>query len=256
MHVLTGASHVGDLLFAVKSFLSHYESPIALVIHGDPSVEADTAETIRHHFPEARLFLKDERDATVLPRLQGQGLARCRAFREANVFGERLVDTAVLSKGRIVINMDTDCLTFAPLDRLRSLVQKGVVTHIQDPNPQPFSVTDQEAERRFKVKPIRHFNAGLCAFPSGRLDLEQIEAWLSRPGYPMESHYAEQTILAALAALGKAEALPKKKYTFGEKGKISPRFVHYAGHYLSETRIAMRRDGQRKVLDHLREAHE
>jgi hypothetical protein len=260
LHVLTGASQIGDLIFSVKSFLHHYNGSIALVIHTDPSIGSGGGRTIQRHFPSARVFMKEERDAIVLPKLAERGLTQCQVFRETNVFGERLIDTAVLSKGRIIINMDTDCLTFASLDRLHSLVQEGVAAHIQDPNPQPFSISDQEAKSRFKVEPVRHFNAGLCAFPSPQLDLQKIEEWISEPEYPMESHYAEQTILASLAAQGKSEALPQKEYAFcgqkngGQESTETARFVHYAGHYLSEARVAMRRDGQRKVLSRLEEA--
>jgi hypothetical protein len=255
LHVLTGAAHVGDLLFAVKSFLVHYKDMIALVIHGDPSVEADTAETIRYHFPEARLFRKEERDATVLPYLEDQGLARCRAFREANVFGERLVDTAVLSRGNIVVNMDTDCLAFRPLSEFRSLLEQSPTpaVHAHDPDREPFCISNSEAQARFGVKPTPHFNAGFCAIPTERLDLARVESWLEEDGYPMGSHFAEQTILAALSAIGPSRQLPEDTYDVGRfQNEEEATFIHYAAHYLSKTRIAMRRRGQLKVLDQLK----
>ena len=254
--MLTGSSSLGDLLYAAKSFVERYRNPVTLVIHGDGTLSASDKERLAGHLPEGEILLKEERDKKTIPYLKKHDLEHCRAFREANVFGRRLVDTSVLSKGRMVINMDTDCLSFDTLGRLRSLVEEEAITYIQDPKPQPFSLSSQEAKRRFEVKPIRHFNAGLCAFPSAQLDLEQIETWLTRPGYPMESHYAEQTILAALAALGKSKALPRKEYTFGRRSTETVRFVHYADHYLSKTRISMRRDGQKEILRQLEKATE
>lgn len=252
LHLLTGTGSVGDLLYAAKSFVTHYGAPIALVIHGDGTLTPTDTRRLARHFPDGRVFTKDERDEQVLPVLERRELGHCKAFRDANVFGERLVDVSVLSRGRMVINMDTDCLAFSSLDALRAVASDEVAGYIQDPQARPFSISDRAARDRFGVEPVRHFNAGLCAFPQERLDLNRVESWLTPSGYPMETHYAEQTILAALAALGASRPLPTPAYTFGVAGDETA-FVHYADHYLSETRVAMRRDGQKHVLRELTE---
>jgi hypothetical protein len=251
LHVLTGRTHVGDLLFAVKSFVHYYPGSVALVIHGDPSVDRNTAQILQRHLPEARIFRKEERDERVHPRLKEERLHNCVEFRKANVFGERLIDTIALSKGRVVVNMDTDCLSFRPLNQLQSLLQGGSLpaVYVQDPKPKPFSVSSEAAQKRFGVKPVAHFNAGFCAFPRERLRLDRIEHWLEEPGYPLTSHYAEQTMLAAFAGLGAFEPLPAAEYDVGRRrSETEAAFIHYAGHYLSSTRIAMRRNGQAAVL--------
>ena len=248
LHLLTGKKHVGDLIYAAKSFIREYESPISLVIHGDGTLQTVDMQSIRAHFPYGQIYTKKARDKAVIPFLEHEDLGSCVKFREANVFGERLVDTAVLAQSTMVINLDTDCLSFAPLDELRSHIENCNVTYIKDPQEHPYSISKQDAQDRFGTIPVPYFNAGLCAFPKEQLNLDRVEQWLRPPGYPASTHYAEQTILAALAALGPAQPLSTENYTFDWQDKKAA-FIHYAGHYLSKTRVVMRQYGQKHILE-------
>ena len=257
MHILTGKSHIGDLLFAVKSFFLNYDGQFSLVIHGDQSVNIKSKKIIQYYLPSAKILLKEERDKFVLPKLKQSGLEKCIEFRKTNVFGERLIDTILFSQNSIIINMDTDCLSFSDLSIFKSFIEqdKDVSVYAIDPNPEPYCLSRQVIKEHFGISPVKHFNAGFCALPREVLDLELIEEWLNKfENYPMQSHFAEQTLLAIFANMVENKPLPKGHYNIGRTiTENEASFIHYAGHYLSSTRIAMRKIGQSKILNRLKQ---
>lgn len=257
VHMLTGAKHYVDLLYAAKSFISNYQAPISLIIHGDTSVTDDIIKKIHKHLPQAKIFTKQQRDEIVVPKLEALGLKYCQLFREINVFGAKLIDAFLLSHSQKVILLDTDCLTLKPLHRLRKLANsdEAVNVYAKDPQPYPYSISKEQIQKNFGVDIIPYFCAGFCVINGQTINLNIIEKWLSTPGYPSSCHYAEQTITAALVSQSATVMLPDNEYNTGRLYDESTcSFIHYCGHYLSATRIAMRKIGQLIVLQKLQES--
>ncbi|BDA72907.1 hypothetical protein CAL7716_070730 [Calothrix sp. PCC 7716] len=257
VHMLTGAKHYVDLLYAAKSFIYNYQAPISLIIHADTSVTDDVIKNIHKHLPKAKIFTRQQRDEIVVPKLEVLGLKYCQQFREINVFGAKLIDAFLLSHSQKVILLDTDCLAFKPLHRLRKLVDnnEAVNVYAKDPQPYPYSLSEKQIQEYFGVQIIPYFCAGFCVINRQTIDLNITEKWLSTPGYPSYSHYAEQTITAALVSQSARVMLPENEYNTGRIYDESQcDFIHYCGHYLSETRIAMRHIGQSIVLQKLKKS--
>lgn len=255
VHMLTGRPQYVDLLYAAKSFLCFYRAPVSLVVHGDRSLTPELIDRIRRHLPGVTVFPKPERDALIDPELRKRGLENCRVFREVNPFATKIIDAPLLSSSERICLLDTDCLAFRALDGLSDILRQGNAKWIfaRDPNEFPYCLTPEEAPRFFGFPLATHLNSGFCVVEPRELDLSTIEGWLGVDGYPIHSHFAEQTILAALASRGGLMFLPDADFnTGGTRKETECSLIHYCGHYLSRTRIAMRRDGQSLLVQSLK----
>jgi hypothetical protein len=254
VHMLTGAKHHVDLLYAAKSFVHHYHSPISLVIHADLSVTEDIIKRLERHLPQAKIFTRQMRDELIEPELDKRGLKQCKNFRQINVFASKLIDTFILSHSDQVILLDTDCLALKSLHRLQELISfhPDVNVFAKDPKTYPYSITPEQIKTYFGVDILPNLCAGFCVINRRLIDFELIENWLSTEQYPLKSHYAEQTITAALVSQSQVTILPEDEYNTGRlQNEKTCSFIHYCGHYLSRTRIAMRSIGQQIVLKQL-----
>jgi hypothetical protein len=254
VHMLTGAKHHLDLLYAAKSFVYHYQAPVSLIVHADLSVDEEIIQKIRRHLPQAKIFTRQERDRLIEPDLEKRGLKYCQQFRRSNVFGAKLIDAFVLSQSDKIILLDTDCLAFKPLHRLRELVHcsQPINVFAKDPEEYPYSLSSEAIKQSFGVDVKPNLCAGFCLINCQLMDFNRIEEWLSTPGYPMHHHFAEQTITAALASQSDLVLLPDDEFNTGRShDEETCSFIHYCGHYLSKTRIAMRKIGQSIVLKQL-----
>lgn len=254
VHMLTGAKHHVDLLYAAKSFVYHYQAPVSLIIHADTTVTEEVIKQLERHLPQVKIFTRQERDKLVKPELEKRGLKHCQEFRRVNVFGAKLIDVFLLSCSAKVILLDTDCLAFKSLHRLRELasVYPPVNVFSKDPQAYPYSISSEHIKQYFRVDIKPHLCAGFCLLNCQIVDFNVVEKWLSTPGYPMNSHYAEQTITAALVSQGDVVMLPDNEYNTGRlQDEKTCSFIHYCGHYLSGTRIAMRMIGQSIVQKQL-----
>lgn len=255
VHMLTGAKHHIDLLYAAKSFVHHYQAPVSLIVHADTTVTKDVINRLERHLPQVKIFTRQMRDESIEPELERRGLKQCKKFRDTNVFAAKLLDAFILSHSDRVILLDTDCLAFKSLQRLREWVNcdSAVNVFAKDPQAYPYSITAEQIKKKFGVDIKPHLCAGFCLIDRRIIELNIVEKWLSSEGYPMSNHYAEQTITAALVSQRDVVILPENEYNTGRsQDEKSCSFIHYCGHYLSKTRIAMRMIGQSIVLKQLR----
>ncbi len=255
VHMLTGVKQHIDLLYAAKSFAHHYQKPISLVIHADTSVNERVIDRIKRHLPQAKIFTRQQRDQRVEPELERRGLKYSLRFRQVNVFGAKLIDAFLLSSQNKIILLDTDCLSFKPLSQLHKFDNINSLESVfaKDPHPYPYSISPKAIQNNFGLEVKPYLCTGFCILNLQSIDLNFIEKWLSTPGYPMNCHYAEQTMIAAMVSLGDVVMLPEHEYNTGRQvDEETSSFIHYCGHYLSDTRIAMRKTGQAIVLEQLR----
>lgn len=253
IHMLTGVKHHVDLLYAAKSFIFHYPLPISLIIHADNTLNQKATQRIKRHLPQAKIFTRQMRDDLVEPELERRNLNFCQQFRKINVFGAKLIDAFLLSKSDKLILLDTDCLTLKSLKTLQNLANNSDYNvFAKDPQAYPYSISLEDIKNKFGVDIKSNLCAGFCVLNRQLMDFNTIEKWLSTPNYPMSHHFAEQTITAALVSQTNLIILPEDEYNTGrfyDEKKCT--FIHYCGHYLSKTRIAMRQIGQSMVLKQL-----
>src|SRR5438067_618716 len=82
IHVLTSSQDWLNLIWALKSFYSASGRHYALCIHEDGSLAREEMQTLRTHFPDARIISKSEADVQVQPSLES--FPRCLEFRKTN----------------------------------------------------------------------------------------------------------------------------------------------------------------------------
>lgn len=253
--MLTGRRQYVDLLYAAKSFLRFYRGPASILVHGDVSLTPELARRIKRHLPAATILTKPERDEIIEPELRKRSLDNCIIFRQLNPFATKLIDAPLLSRSERICLLDTDCLAFRALDGVSVALKDAHAKWIfaRDPQPYPYCLTPEQALRHFGFAVEPHLNSGFCILDPGELDLNLINQWLLPKAYPLESHFAEQTILAALASRGGLTFLPESEFNTGRtKTEAECSLIHYCGHYLSGTRIAMRREGQPLLIRSLK----
>lgn len=253
VHMLTGVKQHVDLLYAAKSFLLHYGSPASVVVHGDSSVEEEHIERIKRHLPGVKVFSKKERDEIVEPELEIRGLKKCAEFRRSNVLAAKVIDTHLLATAKRILILDTDCLFFKPPQELRQLAAQAHMPSVvsKDPSSCPYSLPLDKLNEYFSISMKPNINSGLCLIETSLVDLELVEKWLSTPGCPVTSYFAEQTIIAGLVSRSNMMML-SDEYNVGRlKDEASCKFIHYCGHYLGSTRLAMKRTGQAIILKQL-----
>lgn len=245
VHMLTGRSHIPDLFFAAKSFIREFGAPVRLIVHGDNSIGEGEVEFIATHLPDARIISPKESDPLVNDMFERNGLFECARFRRDLVLARKIFDTFVFSNSDRVILLDTDTLSFAPLDELRdhALATEPRNVFGRDPNATPYVSFDFG----FSLEP--YLNSGSSLISLDALRLERVEAWL-KSGFLTGNHFSEQTMLAALATLAGVSLL-SRKYAVGVQPSADAVFSHYCGHKLSAARANMRVCGQRRILERL-----
>lgn len=255
VHMLTGRRQYVDLLYAAKSFLRFYRGPVSILVHGDMSLTPELGNRIKRHLPTATILTKPERDKIVEPQLRQRELHHCILFRKVNPFATKLIDAPLLSAADRICLLDTDCLAFRALDGLSAAVNDPQAKWIfaRDPQSNPYCLSSDQAREHFGFTLEGHLCSGLCVVEPRELDLTLIDRWLSPADYPLDSHFAEQTILAAFATRGGVTFLPESEVNTGRTRKEAEcSLIHYCGHYLSQTRIAMRREGQSLLIRSLK----
>jgi hypothetical protein len=250
---LTGAKHVPDLLYAAKSLAIFYSRPIRLVILGDSTLgESERARIIRH-LPAARIWTRAERDAKVIPLLREEGLIKCLEFREEQVFAARLVDFCLLDQASCFLWLDSDTLALRPLNGMTAALFHSQESSIFGLDPNNAYVFDlPELKQRFGHAVAPHCNAGTCFLHRDTIDLTVLDRWLAMPHYPMSHGWAEQTLIASLASLGRVAYFPHDTYSMGrQRDESICEFIHYCGPKPGPIEVAMLKYGQGMVLRQL-----
>lgn len=251
LHMLCGTRHVADLLYAAKSFICYYPEQVSLVVHGDHSFTRADQARINEHLPNATVYLKAVRDGIIELQLRRRNLQGCLQFRRLNPFGAKLIDAPLLSRADRICLLDSDCIAFSALTELHSAVQGSDNRWIfaADVNDYPYSVSPAHAVELFGAPLPPALCAGFAVIRPADISLDEIDAWLRSEDYPLQHHFAEQTIYAAVASRAGYITLPPTRYNTGRTiAEDDACLIHYCGHYLSKTRLKMRSEGQKRLL--------
>jgi hypothetical protein len=130
-----------------------------------------------------------------------------------------------------------------------------------DPAAETHGLSRERLRALFGVTDVKqHLNGGFCVIHRSAVDHRLLNEWLGVPDFPWSNYFLEQMFLVLLMARDwgrdpKVELLPSDEYNMGrtrEDAEESCALVHYCGHYLSRTRIAMQSVAQPRVWSELR----
>ena len=232
-----------NLIWALKSFYHFAGVTYPLHIH-DGGLDAEGRSVLRAHFPNAWIPSKEETEARVEEVFRRRGLNRCLAYRKNNTMVFKLFDFFALTEARTVISIDSDIVFFArPDELLYGHPGKNVFNRDQSCY---YTVSPEELEESFQIRPVPYINAGLSRVDSRSVDFDAIEQWMASPKLFTEEWVIEQT-LHALCATRYGVELLAPSYMVSTKPGIVENVV--CKHYPGNTRPLLYQEGMRRLAD-------
>jgi hypothetical protein len=211
LHVLTSWQDWLNLIWTLKSFYMASRRNYALCIHEDGSLSRQQLETLREHFPAARVISRVEANDTVLSTLAA--FPRCRAFRESNHLSPKLFDFRHYLQSERMLLLDSDVLFFRePAELLRRIEDKNYCWNTVNRDiASAYTVDGKTVKAQSEVDLIEGFNSGLGLIHKDALRLEWMEEFLGLPGI-LDGHFwrIEQTLQALCSSRFGVELLPSE----------------------------------------------
>ncbi len=234
-----------NLTWALKSYYHFAEVDYPLYIH-DGGLLPGQVEKLQQHFPDATLIPADTADRRVRDTLRRRNLDRCLQYRLKNPSTRKLFDFFGFSEAEYLISIDSDIVFFRRPDLL--ILGDGENPtrnrYNRDASDQWYSMTPDELDEAFGIRPPPRVNSGLSVIRRDSIDLDAIERWLEHPRMFENDWVTEQTLHALCSTVHGLEFLPETYLVDVEPG-LSDDLVckHYPGFF----RKYLYREG----MDHL-----
>lgn len=234
-----------NLLWALKSFYHFAEVDYPLFIH-DGGLAPGQAEQILAHFPDATLIPRSESDVHVEDELRRRGHARSLEYRRRNPSTRKLFDFFLFSSAEYQVAIDSDIVFFARPDLLIVPPEGVAVNRYNRDEAEFYSMTPDELEAAFGLRPPPMINSGLAVIRRESIDFAAIDRWLAHPTLFADTWVTEQTLHALCGAAYGVELLPDS-YLVSTKAGLSPGLV--CKHYPSFFRVWLYREGMRHLIE-------
>jgi len=243
IHVLTSKSDWLNLIWALKSFFVHARRDYPLVIHEDGSLDAQTVQIFRHHFPDARIVRRTEADAAATGALVG--FPRCSALRATNTLSIKVFDFRHFLQSERMLLLDSDVLFYAePAELLRRAEDPGYrLNSVNGDVDSAYTVDPAVVREMFGFTVIERYNSGLGVIHADSMRLDWIEEFLGIPGIIGHHWRIEQTLYALFSSRFGTELLPEDydvRLAAGIGGRPSR-------HYVGAIRHLMYAEGMRHL---------
>jgi hypothetical protein len=229
IHVLTSADDWLNLVWTLKSFYRVSPRLYALCIHDDGTLPAEARDTLRRHFPDARIIDRPQADARMEETLKDS--PRCRALRASNTLAVKVLDFAAYLQSPRMLLLDSDVLFFAsPKELLRRIDDPGYCKNTVNRDiASAYTIDSAAARRHCGVEMIDRFNSGLGLLHRDSLCLEWIEEFFGIPGIVGHFWRIEQTLFALCSSRFGVELLPPEYDVYLSRGLAGRPSRHYVG---------------------------
>jgi len=230
IHVLTSERDWLNLIWALKSFYLSCGRRYALCIHEDGSLKQFGLDSLRRHFPSARIILRPEADAKLAKVLRA--FPRSLEFRNSNLLAPKVFDfIAYLESDRMGL-FDSDLLFFAePTAYLQRVEDPAYRRNTFNADcADTYTVEPDAVRARFGYQLFPRVNSGLGLVQRDSIRWEWTEEFLAMPDI-LDGHFwrIEQTLFALCSSRYGVEMLPDE-YTLRLEPGIGARcFRHYNG---------------------------
>lgn len=187
-------------LWALKSFYSTAGVRYPLVIHLNGTFTRTAVIRLHRHLPCARLVPGATADQEVARMLSGSG-TRLLDARARSPFMRKIVDVALMSKGKKVLLLDSDVLFFrCPTEVLDACERKADEWLFQRDVATTYNLSPKEALEDLGITLADQINTGIVVFPREQADLMRCEQYLAHPKVSRATGWIEQTLYALLAS--------------------------------------------------------
>lgn len=216
-----------NLIWALKSFYHHAGRSYPLYIH-DGGLNLEGQAQLRKHFPDAYFPSRDDAEKEVSRVFTERKLHRCLAYRRKNTTTFKLFDFFAMSQAKTLISIDSDILFYQhPAELLDG--QPGKNVYNRDATYW-YSMSLDELEQRFGIRPPSHINSGLARIDTCSIDFEAIDQWLADPKLFSDDWVTEQTLHALCSTRYGVELLPPEYVVSTVRGGLDTAVCkHYPG---------------------------
>jgi hypothetical protein len=244
IHVFTCAGDWLNLIWALKSFYHYSQRSYALCIHDDGTLKDSDRETLRHHFPHARLIDRPSADAKVLAELQNY--PRCSEFRKSNQLAPKVFDFASYLESDRMLLLDSDILFFAePIELLQRIEDPAYLLNtVNGDTASAYTIDPNIVKEQLGFDVIDRFNSGLGLIHKASMRLDWIEEFLTLPDIIGHFWRVEQTLYTLFSSRFGAELLPPP-YSVHLEGDINGSSCR---HYVGKIRHLMYDEGIRQLM--------
>jgi hypothetical protein len=229
VRVLTWRRDYVSMIWALKSFYHYSQVKYPLYIH-DGGLLPWQFDVLQAHFPNAKILPGSTTSDKVLQELTRRGMKRSIEYRLKNVAMLKIYDFVIESNADYFVTIDSDIIFFKKPDLLL-LPESGLnVNRYNFDDGYWYSVSLEELDRAFGIRPPVGINSGLAIIRRESLDLGKIEEFLAYPPLFNNHWVTEQTLQALCSTLHGVELLPDS-YRIGGPPGIDTSLVckHYPG---------------------------
>jgi hypothetical protein len=243
IHVFTCAGDWLNLVWTLKTFYHYSKRSYALCIHDDGTLKESDRETLKHHFPHARLIDRPSADRRVLAELQAY--PRCLSFRQSNHLSPKVFDFASYLESDRMLLLDSDILFFAePIELLQRIEDPTYLLNtVNGDVANAYTVDPQVVKEKLVFEMIDRFNSGLGLIHKQSMRLDWIEEFLALPNIMGHFWRIEQT-LYALSSSRFGTALLPPSYDVHLEGSLNG---SHCRHYVGKIRHLMYDEGIRHL---------
>lgn len=218
-------------LLTLRSFEFHTGRTWAPVFHDDGSLGDTDVETVRRHFPDARIIRRDEADRELGRVLENH--PACWESRTKHNWFLKNFDTWHFAPHARYIVIDSDIVFFRRPDHLLRWVDSGEDTlWVMEDTNEKYALPREELESRLGFPLWRRVNSGLDLMPRAAFDLDLAEKYLEECG-PIARHFQflEQTFFAVTGSRwGRGGTLPPEyEISWGNFRRRDGVCRHYVG---------------------------
>jgi hypothetical protein len=233
-----------NLVWALKSFYHFSRADYPLFIH-DGGLLPEQAEKLQRHFPTATIVGAAEADRQTEAELSRRGLNRCVEYRRLNPSTRKLFDFFALSQAEYLVCIDSD-IVFFQYPELLIVPPEGLARnrYNRDLSDDWYSMTPDELEAAFGIRPPPRINSGLAVIRHSSIDFAAIDRWLEHPKLFANRWVTEQTLHALASTVHGVELLPDTYLVDNQPG-LPPNII--CKHYPSFFRPLLYSEG----MDHL-----
>jgi len=162
-----------NMVWALKSFYHFAGVDYPLHLH-DGGLSPQQVPKLLAHFPDAIFVGREEADRRVAEMLRERELTRCLEYRLKNPSTRKLFDFFMFSDAEYIISIDSDIVFFDRPDLLL-VPPEGVDKNRYNRDSAPwYSMTPEELERAFGIRPPERINSGLSIIRNATVDFEAI----------------------------------------------------------------------------------
>src|SRR5438132_7025642 len=130
IHILTSRKDFLLALWALASFYKVGNRRNPLCVHDDGSLEPEHYQTLNFMFPGCTIFTSQQADGVIEEHLHGH--PRLRQYRRMHPTARKLLDFVICARTSRFLLLDSDVLTFAPLDALDTLSERQENVFMRD----------------------------------------------------------------------------------------------------------------------------